>query len=258
MRLTSSVNVFGAPRKIGLSFHFLVHFSSFYSMSLSKEKNSYTFEERQAALRIIYASEDWAEMCAGKRRRLTPTTMSLARTASGGASNDALHRWLIEDNSPENIAERLSRRGRKPSYSEDFKDIVVGYAISRRLDNKPVSAEDLMNFALGCFNISLRSQRVSEIMRDYGLSSQLSVPRNSRMVDYQVAEDCVKFILELRALLKLFPNLLFMDETGLWSNVVQRRTYHFSNQYEILSSSSLTRFSHSRHFDMHPFPLSSV
>lgn len=202
-------------------------------MSLSKEKCSYSVDERLAALRVIYASEDWEELREGKRQRLSPSTMSLAHTASGGASSDTIRRWLSEDNSPEKIAERLSRRGRPVTYTEAFKEIVVGYAISRRLENRAVSGEDLSKFAQGCFGIFLRSQRVSEIMRDYGMSSQLSMPRNSRMVDLHVADDCVAFILELREDLKKFPGLAFMDETGLWSNVVERLTYHFAGQYDL-------------------------
>ena len=94
-----------------------------------------------------------------------------------------------------------------------------------------VSAKDLINFAIGSFNYIIKQQRVSEILNDYGFSSQLSVPRNSRMVDEQVVEDSIEFILTLRVYRKFFKRLLAMDETRFWSNVVQRLTYHFRNQY---------------------------
>lgn len=204
-------------------------------MSHSKEKNSYTLGEKLAAVRIIRESQDWKEIQAGTRHRLSSHTLSLARVASGGASADQIRIWLQQDLSEEAVRERLSHRGAPLKFSEAFVDILVGYAIHRRLELKPVSAQDLSDFALGFFDIEISSQRISEILNEYGFSSQLSMPRNSRMTDRQVAEDCVKFILNLRRQRVNFPRLWVMDETGLWSNVVQRQTYHFRNLCEITS-----------------------
>ena len=133
--------------------------------------------------------------------------------------------------------ERLSRRGRKSNFTDDFEKLLVGYAIDRRLHLYSVSAQDILDFSLGTFAISLRQQRVSEILIRHHFSSQLSVSRNSRMTDTKVADDCVAFILKLRQEMKSFDDVWVMDETGLWSNVVNRKTYHFVNLYAISSLS---------------------
>ena len=46
--------------------------------------------------------------------------MSQAQVLSGGASPDAIHRWLSEDISPSAEIERLSHRGAKPVLAEDL------------------------------------------------------------------------------------------------------------------------------------------
>ena len=158
--------------------------------------------------------------------------MSLARVASGGASDRSIRNWLSTDINSEASNERLSKRGRKKKLSEDFIAIVVGFAIDRRLALKAVNAQDLIDFARGYFNINISKQRISEILQKYGFSSQLSMERNSRMTDDQVAMDSLDFILQLRQERKEFKRSLVMDETGLWSNVVQRLTYHFVNWYK--------------------------
>lgn len=201
-------------------------------MSLSKEKSSYSDGERLAAVRIIVQSKEWGEIQAHKRQRITPRLMSLARTASGGASDDTIRNWLRTDINPEKSKERLSKRGRKKKLAEDFIAVLVGFAVDRRLALKAVNAQDLIDFARGYFNITISKQRISEILESYGFSSQLSMERNSRMTDEQVAMDSLDFILRLRQERKKIKRLLVMDETGLWSNVVQRLTYHFINWYK--------------------------
>lgn len=198
-------------------------------MSNLKDKSSYSPGEKAAVVRLITESEEWFEIQAGKRQRISPNLLSLARTASGGASPQTIHNWLATDISEKSIKARLSNRGRKHKWSEAFVDLLVGYVIHRRLDLKAVSAQDLIDWALGFFNYVISHQRISEIMWDYGFSSQLALSRNSRMTDEQVADDCVDFILELRELMKIWKRLWFMDETGLWSNNVERLTYHFRN-----------------------------
>jgi len=205
-------------------------------MSLSKEKSSYSDGERLAAVRIIVGSREWEDIQAHKRQRISPQLMSLARVASGGASDRSIRNWLSTDINSEAWNERLSKRGRKKKLSEDFIAIVVGFAIDRRLALKAVNAQDLIDFARGYFNINISKQRISEILQKYGFSSQLSMERNSRMTDEQVAMDSLDFILQLRQERKEFKRLLVMDETGLWSNVVQRLTFHFVNWYKNSSS----------------------
>jgi hypothetical protein len=202
-------------------------------MALSKEKNYYPPAVKQATVRLIQSSPEWIERGSGKRMRLSSKLMSQARVVANGATSKVIHLWLNTDISEDLEKERLSRRGRKAALSESFKKILVGRAIDHRMEFSAVSSENLIEFSLGSFNYIIKQQRVSEILNDYGFSSQLSVPRNSRMVDDQVVEDCIEFIMELRKHRKYFRRLLAMDETGLWSNVVKRLTYHFRNQYDI-------------------------
>jgi hypothetical protein len=201
-------------------------------MSLSKEKSSYSDGERIAAVRLVVESKEWADIQAHKRRRISPHLMALARTASGGASDQSIRNWLATDITPDASCERLRKRGRRKKFSRDFLALLVGYAIDRRLDLLPVNAQHLIDFAHGYFNIKISDQRISEVLHEYGFSSQLSMARNSRMTDEQVALDSLDFILQLRREREHFSRILVMDETGLWSNVVQRLTYHFVNWYE--------------------------
>ena len=150
---------------------------------------------------------------------------------SGGASTDAIHRWLTSDISADAESERLSQRGRHQSFSEDFQKLCVGFGVHRRLSLLTLEAKDVIDFGRGFFNVELTPSYISRLLTGHGMSSQLAMARNSRMVSPKVADDCVDFILLLRRLKREFPGLLGMDETGLWSNTVARRTYHFRSQY---------------------------
>lgn len=180
-------------------------------------------------MRLILESREWADIQAHKRRRISPQLMSLARTASGGASNHTIRNWLATDITPDAAKERLRKRGRRKKFSRDFLALLVGHAIDRRLDLLPLNAQHLIDFARGYFNIKITFQRISEVLHQFEFSSQLSMARNSRMTDEQVAQDSLDFILEVRRQREQFARILVMDETGLWSNVVQRLTYHFVN-----------------------------
>lgn len=158
--------------------------------------------------------------------------MTLAKTAPGGANPHTIRNWIRTDINSEGSSDRLSKRGRKKKISNDLLALVVGFAIDHRLGMLAVSAQHLIDFARGYFNVNISKQRISEILETYGFSSQLSMGRNSRMTDESVAEDSLNFILQLRNDGKQFKRILIMDETGLWSNVVQRLTYHFINWCE--------------------------
>lgn len=208
-------------------------------MSASKEISSYSFGVKLATVRLVKATDDWKEIQEQKRRRLSSSTLTLARTVSGGATEQTIRNWLKlnldedPDAAKEEERERLAKRGAKQKFDADFKALLVGYAIHRRLSFRAVGAQDLIDFAHGTFGRVIIQQRVSEILTAYGFTSQLSMGRNSRMTDEKVVEECVAFILHIREVRKLFPYLLVMDETGLWSNVVARLTYHFRNLYDI-------------------------
>lgn len=197
-----------------------------------KRAQSYTNEIKQAAVRVVLESAEWKEICEGKRQRLSSRTLDLASVVSGGASYKAINRWINTDISPEAEKERLNHRGRKAEIPQDVKALCAGYAINRRLDLKAVSRQDIIDFARGIFDLNIAPQRVSEIMEDYGLSYQMALGRNSRMTSPEVAESAYDFILDIWRM-KLDPkDIIVMDETGLWSNVTRKRTYHFVNLYE--------------------------
>ena len=190
---------------------------------------SYSSDTKQATIRFIKSDPRYAELPSGKRPRLDPSLLSQARAVAGGASDDSIRRWLDEDISPEAETERLSKRGRKQKYSDDFQSLLLGYAATERKAKRVVSGKSLQDFARQYFGYELRLSWISELLAAHRLSSQQTLPRNSRMVSPEVAEECVDFILETREEAKEFPGLVVMDETGLWSNVVQPRTYHFTN-----------------------------
>lgn len=198
-----------------------------------KRCQSYSNELKQAAVRVVLESEEWKEICEGKRQRLSSRTLDLASLVADGASHDSINRWIKSDISLEAEMERLSNRGRPIEIPNDVRALCAGYAINRRLELKAVSRQDIIDFARGIFDISILPQRVSEIMIEYGLSYQMAMSRNSRMVSPEVAEAAYDFIMDLRKE-ELEPgDIIVMDETGLWSNVTRKRTYHFVNLYEL-------------------------
>ncbi len=222
----------------GIHFSFPIYSSTtilpvhFYFFNM-KRCQSYSNELKQAAVRLVHQSEEWKEICEGKRQRLTSHTLGLASVVANGASYDSINRWIKSDISLEAETERLSHRGRPLEIPQDLRVLCAGYAINRRLDLKAVSRQDIIDFARGIFDISLSPQRVSEIMGDFGLSYQMAMSRNSRMTSTEVAEAAYEFVMDLRTM-KLNPiDILVMDETGLWSNVTRKRTYHFINLYEL-------------------------
>ncbi len=154
-------------------------------MSASKEISSYSFGVKLATVRLVKATDDWKEIQEQKRRRLSSSTLTLARTVSGGATEQTIRNWLKlnldedPDAAEEEERERLAKRGAKQKFDDDFKALLVGYAIHRRLSFRAVGAQDLIDFAHGTFGRVIIQQRVSEILTAYGFTSQLSMGRNS-------------------------------------------------------------------------------
>jgi hypothetical protein len=54
------------------------------------------------------------------------------------------------------------------------------------------------------------------------------------MVDEEVVEGALKIIVELRAEGWDPKAILAMDETGIWSNTIPKKTYHFVNWFEFI------------------------
>lgn len=196
-----------------------------------KRTRSYSTDTKAATVAYVQSTPEWGEIQDGARKRLSHQVMSQAQVLSGGASPDAIHRWLSEDISPSAEIERLSHRGAKPVLAEDLVKLAVGFAIDLRLDLQAVNRERIIDFIYGFCGIKPQPQRVSDWLREHGFSSQMSLARSTRMTDLEVANEAVDFLLDLRAR-NLQPNqILVMDETGLWSNTVERRTYSFKNLY---------------------------
>jgi hypothetical protein len=207
-----------------------------------KRTRSYSSDTKSATVAFVKSTPEWGEIQNGARERLPHPVLSQAQVLSGGASTDAIHRWLFEDISPSAEKERLSHRGAKTVLADDLIKLAIGYAVDPRLDLQAVDRERIIDFVHGFCGIKPQPQRVSEWLLAHGFSSQMSLARSSRMTDLDVANEAVDFLLELRAR-KLQPNqILVMDETGLWSNTVERLTYNFKNLSVIQTFLSLLIF----------------
>jgi transposase len=172
-------------------------------------------------------------MSSGSQTELTKEeVMKIARTAAGGASQRAIYRWLKEDFSPEAVGGRPERRGAKKSLSEDQRALLVGFAISTRSLMEPVTLTTLEHFCRCHFTVTPSIPTLSRMMTEFGFSSQKAMSRASRMVSLEVVDAALSTIEEIRSYDFAPDQLLFMDETGLWSNVRELRTYHFRNWYE--------------------------
>jgi hypothetical protein len=132
------------------------------------------------------------------------------------------------------VAARLSRRGRKPTLSEAQEKLLIGHVIRHRLELHAVERSTVTGFARAYLRKKLRPQFVSDLLNKYGLSLQRSLPRASRMVDEEVVEGALKIIVELRAEGWDPKAILAMDETGIWSNTIPKKTYHFVNWFEFI------------------------
>ena len=212
-----------------------------------KRGRSYSSDTKSATVAFVKGTKEWEQIRDGVHERLSHSVLAQARLLSGGASDDTIHRWLFDDISPSAEKERLSRRGSKPLFPEDMVKLAMGFAVDLRLDLQAVDRGAIVDFVHGFCGIKPQPQRVSEWLLSHGFSSQMSMARSSRMTSLEVAEEAVEFLLSLRHM-NLQPNqILFMDETGLWSNVVERRTYNFRNLYAT-SSFRLSDLSRQRRF----------
>lgn len=65
-----------------------------------KRTRSHTRETKTAAVAFVKGLPKWAEMPQGVHERLSLSVMSQAQPLSEGASEDVIHKWLLEDISP--------------------------------------------------------------------------------------------------------------------------------------------------------------
>lgn len=232
MRVTVFANHFFLATSPSFPLRSSLAFLYIYIVKMKRHR-SYSVDTKTATVAFVKSHPEWEEIQGGVRERLSHPVMSQAQALSGGASEDAIHRWLFEDISPSAEKERLSHRGAKPMFPEDLIKLAIGYAIDVRLDLQALTRQKIIDFVHGFCGIEPQPQRISEWLEDHGFSSQMSRPRGSRMTDLEVANDAVEFLLALRARNLRPDQILFMDETGLWSNLVERRTYHFRNLYAV-------------------------
>jgi len=190
-----------------------------------KRARSYSGDSKRAAVRVFRAASESA--LANRAQSLS--ALDLASSAAGGASTRSIYRWSNQDISQHSIDDRLSHRGRYAKFSDEQNALMVGYVVDRRVNLLRVSRSDVINFANEYLGINVRPQHVSELMKTNDLTLQKSRSRNARMVSEEVVNDAIAVILKLREYDFPPDRILIMDETSLWSNVVQPRTYHFKN-----------------------------
>lgn len=170
--------------------------------------------------------------------------IEFASQAAGGASRRQIYVWQNTDLSAEVEEHRVERRGSSPLMSEDQLSLLVGFATFMRTSLRPLSGKDLQEFCTSHLGKTPSLSTISRIMREHGFSSQQAMSRNSRMVSENVVESALDAIVDMRSYELPPDQLLFMDETGLWSNVTRPKTYHFSNWYTTSSSFKITPLAH--------------
>jgi hypothetical protein len=197
-----------------------------------KRTHSYSNDIKQATVGYLQSTDPFREIQDGSRRRLSPEVMNIARQMSHGAHRSTISLWMNTDIDLASEKKRLRKRGCKGT-NPDLVKLAIGYAIHRRELLKKVSGSDIIDFVYACSGYKPTHQTISNWLKKHDFSTQLSVTRSSRLTTPTVAVEALEFIFELRERNLQPRQILVMDETGLWSNIVERRTYHFINLYEI-------------------------
>lgn len=204
----------------------------------------YSLERKRAVVAIYKHAHDLKQNHGLKG--VSP--MNLALAAAGGATRRQIFHWLREDLSDEAFQARLARLGSQPMFTEDQVGLVVGFACCTRSNLRTLSADTIKNFCFAHLGKKPSSSTVSRILNEHGFTSQKALTRNSRMVSEDVVDDAIGFLSELREHGYAEDQILFMDETGLWSHVKAARTYHFKSWCVI------PIFFIFRHFRLLPIP----
>jgi len=168
--------------------------------------------------------------------------VEFAQIAAGGVSPSQIYTWLRSDFSNEAEEQHQERRGASAVLTENQVSLLVGFACFVRTSLKPLNRTTLQQFCTSHLGKTLSLSTISRIMNEHRFSSQRSMSRNSRMVTEDVVDDALDAIVELRSYGFCPDQLLFMDETGLWSNVAAPCTYHFVNWYVSRSSLHMVLF----------------
>jgi hypothetical protein len=199
----------------------------FILLSYMTTSSHYHIERKRAAVAVF--NEVDRIRTQGSLEQLTP--LHLASVASGGASRTQIYAWRNEDLSEHAQEMREETRGGERVLTEAQEMLLVGFAISERSALNPVVLRGLSDFCSSYLTKNPSLPTISRIMADHGLSSQRTMTRASRLTTAEVVEDALSNIEVIRSYNFPPDRLLFMDETGLWSNVTQLKTYNFTNWY---------------------------
>jgi hypothetical protein len=153
----------------------------------------------------------------------------LASAVSNGASSTQIKVWLKEDLSPAAVSQKPENRGAARLLSDDQEALLVGFALCSRSSSEPVTLTTLQQFCQSHLSVIPSLPTLSRTMNEFGFSSQKAMSRSSRMVTEEVVDAALSSLEEIRSYGFESDQLLFMDETGLWSNLREPRTYHYRN-----------------------------
>ena len=207
-------------------------------------KRSYSFDERQQVLSVLKAAKERPELSDLTQAQL----ISLAATHDHPPSVSTVYRWQHEGLSRDQYDNRLQRRGRSSKLTAEQKLLLCGYACFRRQAREGVSLQCLRDFSSTHLHTSLANSTLSVTMHDWGFSSQRAMKRESRLTTQKVVDDAIEFLSLVRSYQYSPDRIIVMDETGLWSNVVAPKTYHFRNGFVIPFSIHPPAFRVSFHF----------
>ena len=194
----------------------------------NKRKRSYSGATARATIRVYKA----AKRSSVHTSPTGPDPVSAAKAASGGASRATIYRWLKANMSDSSIYKRLKNRGRHRKLSDDLEALAIGFVIDLRLNFVAVDRKKVQEFIGSFLKKKVSLEYITKLLRKYGITEQSGLGRNSRMISPEVVDDAINFITELREESWSPKNILVMDETGIWSNSVRNRTFHFSNWYD--------------------------
>lgn len=189
----------------------------------------YSLDRKRAAVDVFRHVKRFKS---GERAKY-PSARELSSVAAGGASESQIYEWLQQDLSIDAQEHRAERRGSAPLLSQTQVSLLLGFACSLRSSLRPVFLNTLKQFCHSHLSKTPSLSTLSRIMTEHGFSSQKAMSRNSRMVDPMTLDDALSAIEEIRSYGYPPDQMLFMDETGLWSNVTAPRTYHFAGWYMI-------------------------
>ena len=187
--------------------------------------SQYHIERKRAACDVFrYTKKLRSQACS---KFIKP--YDLACVAAGRASARSVSGWLKEDLSSASVSEKQEHRGAHTLLSEDQESLLVGFALSQRSSHEPVTLQTLYQFCDSHFNVTPSIPTLSRTMTTFGFSSQKATSRSSRMITTEVVDAALSSIEEIRSYDFPPDQVLFMDETGLWSNVRERKTYNYRN-----------------------------